>query len=516
MLCLGSWGSNLAIGGFFTTINTQGMSRIAYYDSSSIRPFGKGFSYPVQALGVYNGKLIVGGSFTSTDGQLLPRLAAWDGSTWSGIGGGIPGEVATAYDVESIGVYNNELYIGGNFLASANQPGNYIARWNGSTWNTVGGSFINNRVRTFCVHNNELYVGGYFYTSGAVKANSIAKWNGSAWAALGTGALNATIHAIVEYGNDIIVGGDFQTIGGVTTRYTARWDGSTWSAMPGFDYGSSCRALAVYNNELYAAGRFGSTTDANLLNLAKWNGTKWVGLSGGGASNDVYALKVFNGGLVAEGFFGQIGGKAANGIAVFNGSTWSAFTSGLSGDAGYGYGALEVYQGELFVGGGFTAAGGVVNAYLAHWGSDAPCIQQNPSPTTVCAGGSANFSVTATGRPQLQYQWYKDNVPLSDGATEWGSVVLGSQTANLAINNAYLPDLASYRCQVSNVVNVAQSTSASLVVCAAECNCDDFVDFVTCFEGGACPPGHDADFNRDGFPDIYDFVDFITAFETGC
>ena len=59
-------------------------------------------------------------------------------------------------------------------------------------------------------------------------------------------------------------------------------------------------------------------------------------------------------------------------------------------------------------------------------------------------------------------------------------------------------------------------------ICPADFNGDgfadffDFSDFVTCFEGGACPPGTSADFNGDGFPDFFDFSDFVTAFEAGC
>lgn len=58
--------------------------------------------------------------------------------------------------------------------------------------------------------------------------------------------------------------------------------------------------------------------------------------------------------------------------------------------------------------------------------------------------------------------------------------------------------------------------------CPADFNGDGFVDifdyddFVTCFEGDACPPGKTADFNGDGFPDIFDYDDFVLAFETGC
>ena len=58
--------------------------------------------------------------------------------------------------------------------------------------------------------------------------------------------------------------------------------------------------------------------------------------------------------------------------------------------------------------------------------------------------------------------------------------------------------------------------------CGADYNGDgfadffDFDDFVSCFEGSACPPGQTADFNGDGFADFFDLDDFISAFESGC
>lgn len=59
-------------------------------------------------------------------------------------------------------------------------------------------------------------------------------------------------------------------------------------------------------------------------------------------------------------------------------------------------------------------------------------------------------------------------------------------------------------------------------LCPADFNGDGFLDiydfsaFVSCFEGASCPSGKTSDFNADGFADIYDFVDFVSAFERGC
>ena len=69
---------------------------------------------------------------------------------------------------------------------------------------------------------------------------------------------------------------------------------------------------------------------------------------------------------------------------------------------------------------------------------------------------------------------------------------------------------------------VTHATLTTLPICRADFNDDgfmdiyDFTDFVTCFEGGDCPPGKSADYNGDGFADIYDFTDFVTDFEAGC
>jgi hypothetical protein len=57
--------------------------------------------------------------------------------------------------------------------------------------------------------------------------------------------------------------------------------------------------------------------------------------------------------------------------------------------------------------------------------------------------------------------------------------------------------------------------------CAADFNCDGFLDFfdydqfVECYETEVCGGGT-ADFNADGFVDFFDYDDFVAAFESGC
>ncbi len=62
----------------------------------------------------------------------------------------------------------------------------------------------------------------------------------------------------------------------------------------------------------------------------------------------------------------------------------------------------------------------------------------------------------------------------------------------------------------------------AILGCTADFNGDGFVDFfdyddfVSCFEGGRCPPGRTADVNGDAFVDFFDYDDFVQVFEVGC
>lgn len=89
-----------------------------------------------------------------------------------------------------------------------------------------------------------------------------------------------------------------------------------------------------------------------------------------------------------------------------------------------------------------------------------PAITAQPNNDTLCAGGSASFSVAASGTPAPSYQWRKGTTPLSDGGN-----VSGSQTTSLTINPAGTGDAANnYNCIVTNIAGSATSIDATLTV----------------------------------------------------
>jgi len=96
-----------------------------------------------------------------------------------------------------------------------------------------------------------------------------------------------------------------------------------------------------------------------------------------------------------------------------------------------------------------------------------PVITGQPSLQTVTNGGTANFSVVATGSQPLTYQWQLNGTNLTDLTNIWGSIVSGSTTTNLTISNAATNDNGNYTVIVANDFGSATSSAAALSVTLA-------------------------------------------------
>ncbi len=160
-------------------------------------------------------------------------------------------------------------------------------------------------------------------------------------------------------------------------------------------------------------------------------------------------------------------------------------------------------------------------------------IQQQPQDDSACPGSPAVFSVLASGPGPLSYQWQWRIGPSAD----WINVREGLNTDPQGGTVAFVASTVrtssvtidpsrsvgtfarwEHRCVVTNGCGDASTRAAALTVCAADTNCDGFLDFfdynafVLAFEAG----GLEADFNGDGFLDFFDYDSFVTAFEAGC
>ncbi|MBL0339496.1 MAG: hypothetical protein IPP71_00365 [Bacteroidetes bacterium] len=120
---------------------------ISVYDGVSYdTSIGVSYSGQVFTFEKFNGQIYVGGSFKHI-GEPIPNinfgihtLARWDGTNFDSIGAfPVPNG-----RVNVLQVYNNELYIGGEFQNGAGQGISNLMKYDGVNFSAVGGGIVGN------------------------------------------------------------------------------------------------------------------------------------------------------------------------------------------------------------------------------------------------------------------------------------------------------------------------------------------------------------------------------------
>jgi hypothetical protein len=295
--------SNVYVGGYFTSP----ASYIAKWNGSDWEQLIT-LNSRVNAIHAKdNSNIYIGGEFTSPAG----RIAKWVGNGLQQLGTGANNEVFSIYAVD-----NSNVYVGGKFLNLGDLNGDYIAKWNGSNWNSmVGGMNYTitpslTIVRAIsAVDNSNVYVGGLFNQVGGVNANNIAKWNGVGWSVLGTGT-NERVFGIFALNNsNVYVVGNFTSAGGNSdAKYVAKWNGISWSALgTGLDTNANT-VFAKDNSNVYVGGYFTSASGVGASYIAKWDGVTWQKFGGGAGFGVETIYAVDNSNVYVGGSFTNIGG----------------------------------------------------------------------------------------------------------------------------------------------------------------------------------------------------------------
>jgi hypothetical protein len=346
------------------------------------------------------------GSKRSTSARAEPQLLPPSGDNqdligpflWHELGSNGAGNGAITGSVRAIAVMGNNVFVGGNFTDAAGiGAADFIARWNGSAWSSLGSNsgngVLNGPVNALQVIGTDLYVGGSFSNVGNVlTADYIAKWSGNSWSAVGSdgtgdGALNSPVNAVAAIGTVLYAGGTFTDAANITTAdKIARWSNNAWSAVGsngagGAAIANTVRDLAVSGTNLYVGGEFSNaggvaTADA----IAKWSNGAWSGLGSNGSGNgifldavtkDVYAVAVDGSNVYVGGNFIDLGADPiADYIAGWNGSAWGPVGSNGAGGPALNtiVWALAFAGGSLYAGGSFIGPANAPTAdYLARW-----------------------------------------------------------------------------------------------------------------------------------------------------
>jgi len=330
----------------------------------------------INVMGIYNGNLFAGGNFGMAGNVLASNVAQWNGISWDSAGMGVLPQPGTSSGVYAEVVYNGNLYVGGAFTNNGVYKNN-IAQWNGIKWDSVGsGTGTLGYINALQVYNGNLFVGGVIDTAGGEPVSDIAQWNGVKWDSVSSGVSGfGYINALQVYEGNLYAGGVFDTIGHIAAKNIAKWNGTQWSAVSGGITGgvnSGVCSFCIYNGQLYAGGIFDSAGGQKANNIASWNGSTWSSVGPGirplNRNKGVFALAVYGSILCAGGIFDSVGNQPVNNIAYWNGSSWGALGSGITGRFNAIF-SLCNYNGELIAGGMFNNADGIPVNNIAQWSS---------------------------------------------------------------------------------------------------------------------------------------------------
>jgi len=344
---------------------------------------------------------------------------------WAQVGSGFNDAVYCLY----ADTVDSSLYAGGWFTQSGTTPVNNIARWNGTSWDSMGngspncGGAVSNIIR----YNGEIYSAGCFFPPSS--SGYIAKWNGTSWDSVGKP--NGSVLQLTIYNNELYACGYFTDINGIPINNIAKFNGSSWSSVANdTTWNNPGVIIAFYNGELYVGGNFYNLT-TGMWRLAKWNGTNWVKVGNSGIyglSAGVWDMKVFNGELYVAGEFYVADGNVGNYIQKWNGTTWGDVGGGMAG--GFAVMKLEENNSKLYAGGVFDYAGGVPAQNIASWDGTNWCGYNTNFNSAVNSfavlnnefyvGGGFNLNFTDTLRSVAKWTGgnYTDTCGNTTGITE--------------------------------------------------------------------------------------------------
>jgi hypothetical protein len=339
--------------------------------------------------------LFVGGDFSTIFGQDIRGIASFDGSQLSALGTGIGGPGSSVYAA----VLHDDgtgpaLYVGGQFTELNGGPGNFVARWDGSQWSSLGEGTNSTVFALASVDHGDgpvLYAGGQFTQAGGQTANRIARWNGSDWEAV-DGGVNGNVRALVAAGSNLVAGGDFTNaggngiVGGIDANHIARFNGTSW-----FRFGDGTNApvhTLLFNpgdlgTTLFVGGAFDTAGSVSANRIARWSNQSWGTLGAGFDNGLVHGLALLDLGTdfgvgpaltpVAMGTFTLSDGRVVNHIARWDRNEWRAFRQGGTDRVGVTPGSPAFAAtdfgdaGRMIVGGEFTDAAGADANRIARW-----------------------------------------------------------------------------------------------------------------------------------------------------
>src|SRR5262249_37751858 len=151
---------------------------------------------------IYNGSLIAAARVKLNGSSIVPAVLRWNGNGWEMLGnhfGFSPGSV-----VNALTVYQGQLFAGGTFSSFSNTE--YVARWNGTTWQPNGPSVpaTVNAMATFDLDGAGPNGPSLIIAGGTTFPFAFA-FNGSAWTSLMHTSLDCEATDMCEFNGKLYI-----------------------------------------------------------------------------------------------------------------------------------------------------------------------------------------------------------------------------------------------------------------------------------------------------------------------
>jgi hypothetical protein len=360
-------GSKIFIGGDFTAFATtqrKGLAVLAV-TSGYLLNFDAGMNGTVRDIEVLNNNLYFGGNFSVVDGNFRSNLACVDQSLNL-----LPWNPSSSGPIYDLSIWDSTAFcVGGNFkflgIDSCYYAG--IIDTNGfvHVFNPKFDAAVNAVMPAFS--GGKFWAGGDFTGAGGVLRDNFCAININTkrpnnWAP----KFNNTVTTLYADNTQLYVAGDFSTVSNQLRGRLCSFDIAT-NALTTFNpiVNGYVRTIAEENSQLFIGGNFslvGTTARNNIasIDIATSQAASW----NPGCAGTVNKIILDGDYVYIGGFFTQAGGQMRQNLARISATTALADFS-WSCDEDNGIYDMNLYNGQLFIGGWFQHAANQTRNYFA-------------------------------------------------------------------------------------------------------------------------------------------------------
>lgn len=184
--------------------NWADVVRVEGQDVEPLIPAFQGSVLKLFPADLGGGSLLYSIGYGNLSGQGPALLASWNGTSWQTLGASVSlglGSLAAVLHDDGSGA---QIYIAGQFAAVSGVPVSNIARWDGTSWSTVGagigGAFFTT-VYALAIHDQgngpQLFAGSH--TTGGPSVPAVARWDGTTWIDAGSGLMQSGVRRLVDF-----------------------------------------------------------------------------------------------------------------------------------------------------------------------------------------------------------------------------------------------------------------------------------------------------------------------------